>query len=124
MAIFTKTGNIFGDDYTVRSLTAHNVARYNPAMIRNFNCKETVKIWQGTVSTKLPGDIQKVARRKLRILNNAKSLLDLKIPPNNQLEALKGNRKGQYSIRINRQWRICFQWEQGQADNVEIVDYH
>jgi toxin HigB-1 len=93
-------------------------------MIGNFKCKETELIWNGTVSRKLPGDIQQVARRKLRMLNNAKVIGDLRIPPNNRLEALKGDLEGQYSIRINRQWRICFVWENGVVSNVAIVDYH
>ena len=93
-------------------------------MIKDFADKETKKIWNNEISKKLPKEIQKVARRKLRILNNAKSLIDLRIPPNNQLEALKGDRKGQYSIRINRQWRICFIWKENNAYRVEIVDYH
>ncbi len=93
-------------------------------MIRNFKCKETELIWQGTVSRKLPRDIQQVARRKLRMLNNARAINDLRIPPNNRLEALKGKRKGQYSIRINKQWRICFTWTASIAGYVEIVDYH
>lgn len=90
----------------------------------NFSCKETEKIWQGVVSKKLPQDIQQIARRKLRMLNNAKRLEDLMIPPNNRLEALKGNRKGQHSIRINQQWRICFIWKDLSAWQVEIIDYH
>jgi len=93
-------------------------------MIKSFKCKETERIWQGTVSRKLPRDIQQVARRKLRMLNNARSLHDLRIPPNNRLEALVGDRKGQYSIRINDQWRICFVWTNGIVDKVEIFDYH
>ena len=93
-------------------------------MIRNFKDKETGKIWEGTVSRKLPKDIQAVARRKLRMLNNARLLKDLRVPPANRLEALKGARKGQYSIRINDQWRICFVWKDGDVDAVEIVDYH
>ncbi len=93
-------------------------------MIKHFHCKETSKIWRGVVSTKLPRDIQEVARRKLRMLNNALTLEDLKIPPNNRLEALKHDRKGQHSIRINDQWRICFNWNNGMVCNVEIVDYH
>lgn len=93
-------------------------------MIKDFKCKETELIWQGIVSRKLPRDIQQIARRKLRMLNNAKRIDDLRIPPNNRLEALKGTRKSQYSIRINRQWRICFVWLDGIADDVEIVDYH
>lgn len=81
-------------------------------------------IWQGSVSRKLACDMQQVARRKLRMLNNARNINDLRIPPNNRLEALKGNRKGQHSIRINQQWRICFTWADGIADQVEIIDYH
>jgi proteic killer suppression protein len=93
-------------------------------MIKSFASRETEKIWNGIISRKLPTDIQRVARRKLRMLNNAKTLDDLKAPPANRLEALKGERKGQYSIRINDQWRVCFEWEQGDCYHVEIVDYH
>ena len=93
-------------------------------MIRTFNDKEAEKVWQGTPSRRLPADIQQVARRKLRMLNNAATLEDLRIPPANRLEALKGARKGQHSIRINDQWRICFRWKDGDALDVEIVDYH
>lgn len=93
-------------------------------MIQNFKCKETEKVWQGTVSTKLPRDIQQTARRKLRMLNSSKQLSDLKIPPNNHFERLKGNRKNQFSIRINKQWRICFKWRDGIVLDAEIVDYH
>ncbi|MGN2243896.1 type II toxin-antitoxin system RelE/ParE family toxin [Frateuria sp. GZRR33] len=92
-------------------------------MIRNFADREAEKIWDGTPS-RLPGDIQPVARRKLRMLNNALNLDDLRIPPANRLEALKGGRKGQHSIRINDQWRLCFRWKDGDAYDVEIVDYH
>jgi proteic killer suppression protein len=93
-------------------------------MIRDFADKEAEKTWAGAPSRHLPGDIQKVARRKLRMLNNASNLDDLRIPPANRLEALKGDRKGQHSIRINDQWRICFRWHNGDAHGVEIVDYH
>lgn len=93
-------------------------------MITGFKDRETEKIWQGDFSRQLPRDIQAVARRKLRMLSNAHSLVDLRIPPANRLEALKGKRKGQHSIRINDQWRICFIWVDGNASNVEIVDYH
>jgi proteic killer suppression protein len=93
-------------------------------VIRNFADKETGKVWEGTPSRRLPGDIQPIARRKLRMLNNAATLDDLRIPPANRLEALKGTRKGQHSIRINDQWRICFHWNNGDAHDVEIVDYH
>ncbi len=93
-------------------------------MIRGFKGKEAEKIWRGTLSRHLPHTIQSIARRKLRMLNNAKTLEDLRIPPANHLEALKGRRKGQHSIRINDQWRICFVWNKGDAEAVEIVDYH
>lgn len=93
-------------------------------MIRNFADKEAQRIWSGYSSRRLPGDIQSVARRKLRMLNNAAVLDDLRIPPANRLEALKGDRKGQHSIRINDQWRICFRWRAGDALDVEIVDHH
>jgi len=93
-------------------------------MIRSFADKEAGKIWEGTPSRRLPVDIQNIARRKLRMLNNAATLDDLRIPPANRLEALKGTRKGQHSIRINDQWRICFRWNDGDAHDVEIIDYH
>jgi len=93
-------------------------------MILSFHDRATQEIWAGRPSRRLPSNIQTVARRKLRMLNNAKVLDDLRIPPANRLEALKGKRKGQYSIRINDQWRICFTWSDGSASNVEIVDYH
>ncbi len=93
-------------------------------MIKGFACKETARIWSGQRSRKLPADIQQVALRKLRMLNNAQTLDDLRLPPANRLEALQGDRAGQYSIRINRQWRICFAWQDGSASAVEIVDYH
>jgi toxin HigB-1 len=93
-------------------------------MIINFRSEETEKIWNGAVSMRLPIDIQIIARRKLRMLNNAKSLEDLRAPPGNRLEALKRERKGQHSIRINNQWRICFLWSRGVAADVEIEDYH
>lgn len=93
-------------------------------MIHNFADKEAERIWAGTPSRRLPASIQAVARRKLRMLNNASALDDLRIPPANRLEALRGNRKGQHSIRINDQWRICFIWKAGDAHDVEIVDYH
>ena len=93
-------------------------------MIRDFADKDTEKIWDGTISRRLPHDIQSVARRKLRMVNNARQLEDLRVPPANRLEALKGGRRGQHSIRINDQWRICFRWNDGDASKVEIVDYH
>jgi len=93
-------------------------------MIKSFACKETEKIFNRQVSLKLPRDIQKVARRKPEILEGAEVLQDLRIPPNNRLEKLSKDRKGQHSIRINDQWRICFEWRKGDAYGVEIVDYH
>ena len=93
-------------------------------MIKSFESKETEQIFARLRSRKLPQDIQQIAYRKLRMLNNAVSLEDLRIPPANRLEKLKGNRAGQYSIRINDQWRICFVWRQGDAYRVEITDYH
>ena len=93
-------------------------------MIAGFKDRETERIWLGQLSRRLPNDIQRVARRKLRMLNNARTLDDLRIPPANRLEALKGNRKGQHSIRINDQWRVCFAWTDGNAERVEIADYH
>jgi toxin HigB-1 len=93
-------------------------------MIESFKGKETEKIFLRERSRKLPPSIQKTALRKLWMLDAAIALNDLKVPPNNHLEALKGNRKGQHSIRINKQWRICFVWHEGHATKVEIVDYH
>ncbi|AFZ45748.1 plasmid maintenance system killer [Halothece sp. PCC 7418] len=93
-------------------------------MIRNFKDKETEKIFERTRSRKLPSEIQQVALRKLRMLNRAETLQDLRVPTANRLERLTGDREGQYSIRVNNQWRICFKWEEGNAIDVEIVDYH
>lgn len=97
---------------------------YNWGMIKSFKSKETEKIWNEEFSKKLPHDIQKRALQKLRMLHVASVLEDLKIPPNNRLEALSGDRQGQYSIRINDQFRICFKWLDNHAFDVEIVDYH
>lgn len=93
-------------------------------MIQSFKDDETEKIFNRQRSRRLPSDIQSVALRKLRMLNRAQTLQDLRVPPANRLELLSGNRSGQYSIRINDQWRVCFVWENGQAWQVEIVDYH
>ena len=93
-------------------------------MIESFKCKETEGIFNRQFSRKLPQNIQKTAFRKLRMLNRSSTLNDLKVPPANRLEALAGARKGQYSIRINDQWRISFKWEKGKAYDVEITDYH
>lgn len=93
-------------------------------MIQSFKDKEAERIFSRQRSRKLPNDIQQIALRKLRMLNRAVTLNDLRIPPANRLEKLKGNRQGQHSIRINNQWRICFEWHDGDAYDVEIVDYH
>jgi proteic killer suppression protein len=93
-------------------------------VIRTFKCKETKKLFAREISRKLPRSIQRPAFRKLLILNEAEKLNDLRMPPSNHLEKLSGDKKGQYSIRINSQWRICFEWEHGYKYNVEIVDYH
>lgn len=93
-------------------------------MILGFRDGETATIWDGRRSRRLPSDIQAAALRKLRLLNQAQRLDDLRVPPGNRLEALRGGRKGQHSIRINDQWRICFVWSEGGANDVEIVDYH
>ncbi len=93
-------------------------------MIRSFRDKETEKIFNRQRSRKLPSDIQQIALRKLRMLNRSQPLQDLRVPPSNRLEKLSGDRQEQYSIRINKQWRICFIWQNSDAYNVEIVDYH
>ena len=93
-------------------------------MIKSFKDSETEKIYNLTRSRKLPSDIQQIALRKLRMINNAKTINDLRVPPANRLEKLVGTRAGQYSVRINDQWRICFDWQEDNAYNVEIVDYH
>ena len=93
-------------------------------MIHSFKCRETEKIFQGLVSRKFPSDIQTRAFNKLAAIHASLSLDDLKSPPSNHLEQLKGNRTSQYSIRINDKYRICFVWNENNADGVEIVDYH
>jgi len=93
-------------------------------MIRSFKDKETEKVFQRTFSRKLPQNIQQVAFRKLRMLNRAATLNDLRVPPANRLEQLYGDRTGQHSIRINDQWRVCFEWHVGDSYKVEITDYH
>jgi proteic killer suppression protein len=92
-------------------------------MIESFACAETDKVFHGQMSRRLPTDIQRTARRKLLQLDAATQLADMAVPPGNRLEALKGGRTGQHSVRINDQWRICFRWNSG-AHGVEIVDYH
>lgn len=93
-------------------------------MIISFGSKETEKIWVGVRVKNMPNEIQEIGRRKLRMLNNSQSIIDLKVPPSNRLEKLSGNLKTFYSIRINNQWRIIFKWNNGNASLVEIVDYH
>ena len=93
-------------------------------MIISFNDKETRKIWEGERIKGLSIEIQEIARRKLRMLNNSQNINDLMIPPSNRLEKLKGNLKDFYSIRINDQWRIVFKWNNGNAEQVQVVDYH
>jgi toxin HigB-1 len=93
-------------------------------VIKSFRDTETEKVYARQVSRRLPGDIQQTALRKLRMLNNVGSLNDLRAPPVNRLEKLSGERAGQPSIRINEQWRVCFRWDNGNAFDVEIVDYH
>jgi len=93
-------------------------------MIKSFRCKETERIFLRQRSARLPTDVYRIALRKLLLLDAAEKLEDLRIPPGNRLDKLTGNRQGQHSIRINDQWRICFRWSEGDAYEVEIVDYH
>ena len=93
-------------------------------MIRSFKDKQTEAIFRGEFVKGVDGQIQQRAREKLKYLDAAGDLRDLMIPPSNRLEALKGDRKGQYSIRVNQQWRVCFRWDNGDASDVEITDYH
>lgn len=93
-------------------------------MIRSFSSKATEKVFNREAHKRIPADIMVAAKRKLDYLSRARDLNDLRVPPGNRLEALKGERRGQHSIRINDQWRICFRWHRGDAYDVEIVDYH
>ena len=93
-------------------------------MILSFGSKETEKIWNGERVKKLPNEVQAIGRRKLRMLNNSQNITDLKIPPSNKLEKLKGDLKEFYSIRINDKWRIIFRWVSNNAFEAEIIDYH
>ena len=93
-------------------------------MIVSFGDKDTQKIWEGLRVKSLPTDIQEIGRRKLRMLNNSVDINDFTIPPSNRLEKLKGNFKNYYSIRINNQWRIIFKWNNGNASEVTVIDYH
>ncbi|MEJ2305881.1 MAG: type II toxin-antitoxin system RelE/ParE family toxin [Anaerolineales bacterium] len=93
-------------------------------MIKSFKDNETEKVYRRVYSKRLPRSVQRIALRKLRMLNNAKSLQDLRSPPGNRLEKLKGDRQGEHAIRINDQWRICFEWRENDAYEAEITDYH
>jgi len=106
------------------TIDAINAKHYAYSMIQSFSDKETAAIFAGYLVRRLPQDMQQVARRKLKQLDAARLPDELKIPPGNRLEALKGDRKGQWSIRVNDQWRICFIWNNGDAEDVQIVDYH
>ena len=98
--------------------------RYISIMIRSFRCRETEKIFRREHAQKLPNNLERVAMRKLWMIDAAPDLNSLRVPPGNRLETLSGNRLGQHSIRINDQWRICFRWHDSNAYDVEIVDYH
>jgi proteic killer suppression protein len=100
------------------------ITLYVMIVILSFADRETERIWAARRSRRFPSDLQDAALRKLRLLNVSGRLEDLRIPPGNRLEALKGDRKGEHAIRINDQWRICFRWVDGGAEDVEIVDYH
>ncbi len=93
-------------------------------MIKDFKCKETEKIFQRLRSRKFSSEVQRITLRKLLVLDAAEAISDLRIPPSNRLEKLGGNRRGQFSIRINDQWRLCFKWKDGDAFGVEVIDYH
>lgn len=93
-------------------------------MITSFGSKETKKIWDGERVRRFPTELQEIARRKLRMLNNSQNLMDLQIPPSNKLEKLKRGLREYYSIRINDQWRIIFKWDKGNSSDVEVLDYH
>jgi proteic killer suppression protein len=109
---------------TLRHLGRHNATRYARPDDRQLPGSRYETIWAGRRARRLPSDVQDVALRKLRLINSARRIDDLKVQPGNRLEALKGSRAGQHSIRINDQWRICFVWRDGHAHDVEIVDYH
>ncbi len=101
-----------------------NAQRYYPAVILSFACAETERVFRAELARRFPSDIQRSARRKLLALHAATELRQMAVPPGNRLEALKGDRKGRHRIRVNDQWRLCFRWRDGNAYDVEIVDYH
>jgi toxin HigB-1 len=111
-------------DAAISLLDINKQKVYYLTMIRSFRCNETEKIFRRESSRKFPGDIQERAFMKLNAIDAAVEIQDLRFPPSNRLQALKGNRKGQWSIRINDQWRICFKWLDGHAEDVAIEDYH
>ena len=119
-----KILDLLEKDSSLQPLDVCTRNRYNKNMIKSFADKETEKIYNQTFSKKLPQNIQRVALRKLIMIDNAKSLEDLRVPPANRLEQLQGDRAGQYSIRINDQYRICFKFDDQDFYDVEIVDYH
>ena len=106
------------------TLDGINGIRYALRMIRSFRDRETEKVFARERSRRLPPDVQKRAHKKLLLLDAAETLDDLRVPPGNRLERLSGERAGQYSIRVNDQWRVCFRWERGNVYDVEITDYH
>ncbi len=106
------------------TLDVNTAWRYGLEVIESFRCRETERLFERERSRRIPPSLVRVALRKLRYLHRAESLEDLRVPPGNRLEALRGNRKGQHSIRINQQWRICFRWQNQNVYDVEIVDYH
>jgi proteic killer suppression protein len=106
------------------TLDINNVTRYHWFVIKSFRNKETERIFSRQFSRRFPSNLHRIAWRKLAILDAAERLEDLKIPPGNRLEKLMGDREGEHSIRINDRWRICFRWSEGDAYDVEIVDYH
>jgi proteic killer suppression protein len=106
------------------SVDRHNGGRYAVHVIRSWADTEAERLYRRERSRKFPPDIQTTALRKLRMLNAATRIDDLRVPPSNRLEKLKGDRAGQWSIAVNMQWRVCFRWEAGNAYDVEIVDYH
>ena len=124
VCIVNQTISLSRTDISISFLDISNAKRYYIDMIRNFKDKETEKIWNQIYSRKLPKEMQSIALRKLILIHRSLDINDLRVPPGNRLEPLTGNRKGQYSIRINKQWRICFKWEDNNAFDVEITDYH
>lgn len=120
-AAVAGSGEIYA---AIIALDASSAVRYYAFVIVSFADAETEKIWLGGLSRRLPIAMQRAARRKLILLDSATSVEDLRTPPSNRLHALTGDRVGQYSISVNLQWRICFRWINGSAEDVEIVDYH